>query len=123
MGKFNFNESPVAKVAEEIRDGNKQPTVQMQQTEPQQQQGRVEQPTPQPTPQPQQPAPVTVPDASPSVNKPLKTKKTENGIVINVPMQDYMQLTMMKMQTGRTLKDLALQAIHEFIENHQEELR
>lgn len=49
----------------------------------------------------------------------LKPKKTENGIVINVPMADYMQLTMMKLQTGRTLKDLALQAIHEFVERNR----
>lgn len=46
-------------------------------------------------------------------------KKTANGIVVNVPMDDYMQLTMMKFQTGRTLKDLALQAIHEFIERNK----
>lgn len=45
----------------------------------------------------------------------LQGKKTANGIVVNVPMDDYMQLTMMKFQTGRTLKDLALQAIHEFV--------
>lgn len=44
-----------------------------------------------------------------------KGKKTENGIVVNVPMEDYMQLMIMKCQTGRTLKDLALQAIHEFV--------
>lgn len=46
-------------------------------------------------------------------------KKTANGIVVNVPMEDYMQLTMMKFQTGRTLKDLALQAIHEFVERNK----
>lgn len=46
-------------------------------------------------------------------------KKTANGIVVNVPMEDYMQLTMMKCQTGRTLKDLALQAIHEFVERNK----
>lgn len=45
-----------------------------------------------------------------------KSKKTSNGIVVNVPMDDYLQLTLMKCQTGRTLKDLALQAIHEFVE-------
>ena len=44
----------------------------------------------------------------------LNGMKTENGIVVNVPMDDYMQLMMI--QTGRTLKDLALQAIHEFVE-------
>ena len=46
-------------------------------------------------------------------------KKTANGIVVNVPMEDYMQLTMMKFKTGRTLKDLALQAIHEFVERNK----
>lgn len=49
----------------------------------------------------------------------LQGKKTANGIVVNVPMEDYMQLTMMKFQTGRTLKDLALQAIHEFVERNR----
>lgn len=49
----------------------------------------------------------------------LSGKKTANGIVVNVPMEDYMQLTMMKFQTGRTLKDLALQAIHEFVERNK----
>lgn len=48
-----------------------------------------------------------------------KGKKSENGIVVNVPMDDYMQLMMMKIQTGRTLKDLALQAIHEFVERNK----
>lgn len=47
-----------------------------------------------------------------------KGKKSENGIVVNVPMDDYMKLMMMKIQTGRTLKDLALQAIHEFVERN-----
>ena len=46
-------------------------------------------------------------------------KKTANGIVVNVPMEDYMKLTMMKFKTGRTLKDLALQAIHEFVERNK----
>lgn len=49
----------------------------------------------------------------------LKGVKTENGIVVNVPMEDYMQLMMLKIQTGRTLKDLALQAIHEFVERNK----
>lgn len=48
-----------------------------------------------------------------------KGKKSENGIVVNVPMDDYMKLMMMKIQTGRTLKDLALQAIHEFVDRNK----
>ena len=53
--------------------------------------------------------------------KPFATngKKTANGIVVNVPMEDYMRLMMIKCQTGRTLKDLALQAIHEFVERNK----
>ena len=49
----------------------------------------------------------------------LNGMKTENGIVVNVPLDDYMQLMMLKIQTGRTLKDLALQAIHEFVEKNK----
>ena len=48
-----------------------------------------------------------------------KGKKSENGIVVNVPMDDYMQLMMIKIQAGRTLKDLALQAIHEFVDRNK----
>lgn len=56
---------------------------------------------------------------TPTNNFTTNSKKTANGIVVNVPMEDYMQLTMMKFQTGRTLKDLALQAIHEFVERNK----
>lgn len=68
------------------------------------------------------PAPVTQePEQidTPASRFDLQGKKTSNGIVVNVPMDDYMQLTMMKFQTGRTLKDLALQAIHEFVERNK----
>lgn len=72
----------------------------------------------------------SVPAPAPIVKEPVHTdtpapafatngKKTANGIVVNVPMEDYMQLTMMKFQTGRTLKDLALQAIHEFVKKNK----
>ena len=56
---------------------------------------------------------------TPTNNFTTNSKKTANGIVVNVPMEDYMQLTMMKFYTGRTLKDLALQAIHEFVERNK----
>ena len=67
--------------------------------------------------------PVTAPKNRKSKNTAsrfaLNGMKTENGIVVNVPMDDYMQLMMLKIQTGRTLKDLALQAIHEFVEKNK----
>nr|DAI89008.1 MAG TPA: repressor [Caudoviricetes sp.] len=70
------------------------------------------------TPVAEQSAPTYSSDIMQNARK-LKGKKTENGIVVNVPMEDYMQLTMMKFQSGRTLKDLALQAIHEFVERNK----
>lgn len=97
--KFNLDEAPVVSENERI----------LEQTG----QSRVEQTlTPDPLPLKGEGV-ITTPVSS------VKAKKTENGIVINVPMADYMQLTMMKIQTGRTLKDLALQAIHEFVERNR----
>ena len=45
--------------------------------------------------------------------------KSTNGIVVNVPIDDYMALMQMKIMTRRTLKVLALQAIHEFVERNK----
>lgn len=59
---------------------------------------------------------VTIPSAEvPTVT----AKKTTNGIVVDVPIDDYMALMQMKVMTRRTLKDLALQAIHEFVERNK----
>lgn len=67
----------------------------------------------------QEPARTDTTTDTPTDTFAANAKKTANGIVVNVPMEDYMQLTMMKFQTGRTLKDLALQAIHEFVERNK----
>lgn len=53
----------------------------------------------------------------PSVERPANKKN--NGIVVDVPMEDYMSLMQMKVMTRRSLKDLALQAIHEFVERNK----
>lgn len=45
--------------------------------------------------------------------------KATNGIVVDVPIDDYMALMQMKVMTRRTLKDLALQAIHEFVDRNK----
>lgn len=55
----------------------------------------------------------TTPPVAPAV------AKTTNGIVVDVPIDDYMALMQMKVMTRRTLKDLALQAIHEFVERNK----
>lgn len=61
-------------------------------------------------------------DTPPVPNKALaaiRDKSATNGIVVNVPMEDYFQLMMMKKIEKKTLKELALQAIHEFVERNR----
>ena len=57
-------------------------------------------------------------DIAVSMRKP-KGKKTENGITIYVPMEYYEQIVMMKMRTGVPIKDLALQAVIEFMDRNK----
>lgn len=138
---FNWDDSPVKKVAEDIRDNGESPLL----TQSAQQKGSsavVSDSEKETTTESTNEATVDNKENAASENKAKNTstqaakgrnhkrtltdtsfaakgKKTENGIVVNVPMEDYMQLTMMKFQTGRTLKDLALQAIHEFVERNK----
>lgn len=61
-------------------------------------------------------------DTPPAPNKALaaiRDKSATNGIVVNVPMEDYFQLMMLKKIEKKTLKELALQAIHEFVERNR----
>ena len=48
-----------------------------------------------------------------------KSKKTENGITIYVPMEYYERIVLMKMRTGVPIKDLALQAVIEFLDRNK----
>lgn len=48
-----------------------------------------------------------------------KGKKTENGITIYVPMPYYERIALMKMRTGVPIKDLALQAVIEFLDRNK----
>lgn len=54
-------------------------------------------------------------DIAANMRKP-KGKKTENGITIYVPMEYYERIALMKMRTGVPIKDLALQAVIEFLD-------
>ena len=46
-------------------------------------------------------------------------KKTRNGITIYVPMNYYMQMIKMKRNTGVLIKDIALQAVIEYLDRHK----
>lgn len=48
-------------------------------------------------------------------------KKTQNGITIYVPMDYYMQIIKMKMQTGAPIKDIARQAVMEYLDRHRDD--
>ena len=66
-----------------------------------------------------QPAPTSFSnDVAMSMHK-SKSKKTENGITIYVPMKYYERIALMKMRTGVPIKDLALQAVIEFLDRNK----
>lgn len=82
-----------------------------------------------PAPQAAAPSPFPVPSPVPSVAAPVAptsepvarkaSKKTQNGITIYVPMDYYMQILQMKMETGTPIKDIALQAVIEYLDRHK----
>lgn len=77
--------------------------------QPQVQQPQVQQP--QPTAQAAQPI-----GMQSSGNR---SKRTEQGITVLVPMEYYQQIVLMKMRTGIPIRDIALQAVIEFVDNHK----
>lgn len=145
MSNFQFGKTKVAKTAESIREEKEQggtplvpvtpdtdqqqnvsseEQVEEQKTETSEQHVKEQEPEvrhrlrrPQQTQ-----APAEAAEAAPVTNKALaaiKDKGTTNGIVVNVPMEDYFQLMMLKKIEKKTLKELALQAIHEFVERNR----
>lgn len=113
---FNLDASPV--VAENERILNNPTTV----TEPQ-----VAQPTtdaqqataPVQSQQEQMPQVQTTSFVTAAPISKARPKKSENGITISVPMEYYERITLMKMRTGIPIRDLALQAVIEFVDKHK----
>lgn len=115
--QFNFGDTPVAKMSEDIRENEQHKMVESvaQRTQANEAQSTISQEESR-----VEVANMQVSPAQPvSTIQPVKAKKSTNGIVIDVPMEDYMKLTILKLQTGRTLKELALQAIQEFVERNK----
>lgn len=117
MGKnFNFGATPVAKIADEIRNNDsvsvQQPTNDIQpefnevstvfnETS---MNGGIIQPG--------------VNETS-TDNKPTTVKKTDVGVTIQLPKKYYRTLRDIKDETGIPLRDLALRAVIEYIDNYQ----
>ena len=107
-----------------------QPQVQQQQVQqPQIQQPQVQQPQVQ-QPQVQQPQvqqlQVQQPQPTAQAAQPIglqsagnRPKRTEQGITVLVPMEYYQQIALMKMRTGIPIRDIALQAVIEFVDKHR----
>lgn len=117
--KFNFM-AKVAKTSKDIRD---EENIKIEQTLQPASTTNVEQPQDVKTDSNNTAvAPVAKEKQHVVVSQPLqavKAKKTKNGIVIDVPIEDYLSLVSLKVMTGNTLKELALQAVHEFVERNK----
>lgn len=48
-----------------------------------------------------------------------RSKRTEQGITVIVPIEYYEQIALMKMRTGIPIRDIALQAVIEFVDKHK----
>ena len=111
-------EQPKEEQSKEEKPKEEKPEVQAEQVKKE----KPEAPA-QPKNEPQQTQESSEPADTPTVpNRALaaiKDKNTTNGIVVNVPMEDYFQLMMLKKIEKKTLKELALQAIHEFVERNR----
>ena len=138
--KFNFKATEVAKMAEAIRDGElvvkaqeENPVVKAQEENPVVK-AQEENPVAKVQEENQVEENVLTEDvkndnipavveemqfASALSFQAVKAKKSKNGIVIDVPIEDYLALVGIKMTTGKTLKELALQAVHEFVERNK----
>ena len=92
-----------------------QPQVQQPQPQVQQPQPQVQQPQPQVQQQPiaQTAQPIGMTSAG------NRSKRTEQGITVIVPMEYYEQIALMKMRTGIPIRDIALQAVIEFVDKHK----
>lgn len=111
-------EQPKEEKPKEEKPEEEKPEVQAEQVK-----GEKPEAPAQPKDEPQQTQESSEPaDTPPAPNKALaaiRDKSATNGIVVNVPMEDYFQLMMLKKIEKKTLKELALQAIHEFVERNR----
>ena len=102
-------QTTVAPVAEATEQTEAVAPIVQQQVQPQPQvQPQVH---PEPQPQPSQPMGMSI------VGN--RSKRTEQGITVIVPMEYYEQIALMKMRTGIPICDIALQAVIEFVDKHK----
>ena len=118
-------EAPVAEATEQTEAAEpaeaaapiEQPQQQVQQPQQQVQQPQQQVQQPQPQVQQQPIAQTAQPIGMTSAGN--RSKRTEQGITVIVPMEYYEQIALMKMRTGIPIRDIALQAVIEFVDKHK----
>ena len=108
--------APVAEATEQTEAaGPAEAAAPIEQPQVQQPQPQVQQPQPQVQQQPiaQTAQPIGMTSAG------NRSKRTEQGITVIVPMEYYEQIALMKMRTGIPIRDIALQAVIEFVDKHK----
>ena len=90
---FNFEDSAVSRIAEEIREGDKTATVTA--------------------------APAYAPDPAEERRKHGSMKKPDVGITIQLPRRYYKLLRDIKDETGTPLRDLALKAVTLYLDAYK----
>ena len=137
---FNLDKSPVIEENERLLSTPTTPkqtqtlvapvaeaTEQTEAAEPAEAAAPIEQPqVQQPQPQVQQPQPQVQQQPIAQTAQPIgmtsagnRSKRTEQGITVIVPMEYYEQIALMKMRTGIPIRDIALQAVIEFVDKHK----
>lgn len=118
------------RVAEALEKQQEEQQGEQATIESEQQPQEVTAPSASATPAPAAPSAPSTPSVAPaapapaaSVSEPASMrkagKKTQNGITIYVPMEYYMQILQLKMETGVPIKDIALQAVIEYLDRHK----
>lgn len=107
---FNFGDTQVAKTAEDIRTENRMPAPET---------AAAEETATAPTPAPKrQPAPAHTAEMAETADG-TKAKKADVGITIQLPKKYHRVLRDIRDETGVPVRDLALRAVMEFVDNYK----
>lgn len=115
--KFNLEDAPIVQENEQILESGKTGAQMAEEDATKRAAAQVSE-VPPIAPELPMPPVDPVPPTPAAPNR-VNTKKTQNGITIYVPMDYYMQILRIKMETGVPIKDIAQQAVIEYLDRHK----
>lgn len=115
--KFNLEDAPIVQENEQILESGKTGAQMAEEDATKRAAAQVSE-VPPIAPELPMPPVDPVPPTPAAPNR-ANTKKTQNGITIYVPMDYYMQILRIKMETGVPIKDIAQQAVIEYLDRHK----